>query len=310
MKRLAFWIIVGLVAINVVSRRESRARDDRRHRQMPTRTQVIVTNYDSSDDDDSDGTSIVIKRNKAPKPAEPPQAPELPRAPGVLRAPEAPKAPRIPGKRVKKATPKPPTLADSNRPMPEWFPRDRVQEAELAKPDRQGRRVLVGPLSASREEARQATLVKLRREVADWISVDVPASWPVADADLDALVRDSYVQPVLFDLEHAGLGLAMGAASTSAGTDNIYTIYKGAELVDFSDASRDRLVHVYQKQLVRGRMLKGGGILAFALVCLASVAGYIRADEATKGYYTRRLKLVSMVGVGAAGFALYRMFLA
>ena len=302
MKRLAFWIIVGLVAVNVVSRRESRARDDRRHRQPPARTQVIVTNYDSADDDDddddSDGTSIIIKRNKTPKPPEPP------------KAPEAPKAPRSPGKRVKKAASKPPTLADFNRPMPEWFPRDRAQEADLAKPDPQGRRVLVGPLSASREEARQATLVKLRREVADWISVDVPASWPVADADLDALVRDSYVQPVLFDLEHAGLGLALGAASTSAGTDSVYTIYKGAELVDFSDAARDRLVHVYQKQLVRSRMYQGGGVLTFALVCLASVAGYIRADEATKGYYTRRLRLVSLAGVGAAGFAFYRMFLA
>ena len=40
---------------------------------------------------------------------------------------------------------------------------------------------------------------------------------------------------------------------------------------------------------------------------LGAVSGYIRADEATKGYYTRRLRMLAAAGVGAAGVILYRM---
>ena len=52
-------------------------------------------------------------------------------------------------------------------------------------------------------------------------------------------------------------------------------------------------------------LLLGGG-LGFALTCLAAVAGFIRADEATKGYYTNRLRLLAAAGVGAAGVAIYQ----
>ena len=50
-----------------------------------------------------------------------------------------------------------------------------------------------------------------------------------------------------------------------------------------------------------------GGALAFVLICLAAVSGYIRADEATKGYYTNRLRMLAAAGVGAAGVVIYRM---
>ncbi len=50
-----------------------------------------------------------------------------------------------------------------------------------------------------------------------------------------------------------------------------------------------------------------GGSLGFVLICLAAISGYIRADEATKGYYTNRLRLLAAAGVGAAGVIVYRM---
>ena len=50
-----------------------------------------------------------------------------------------------------------------------------------------------------------------------------------------------------------------------------------------------------------------GGALGFVLICLAAVSGYIRADEATKGYYTNRLRMLAAAGVGAAGVILYKM---
>ena len=50
-----------------------------------------------------------------------------------------------------------------------------------------------------------------------------------------------------------------------------------------------------------------GGALAFVLICLGAVSGYIRADEATKGYYTNRLRMLAAAGVGAAGVVIYQM---
>jgi hypothetical protein len=36
------------------------------------------------------------------------------------------------------------------------------------------------------------------------------------------------------------------------------------------------------------------------------MSGYIRADEATRGYYTNRLRLAAVAGLGVAGVAAYR----
>ena len=70
---------------------------------------------------------------------------------------------------------------------------------------------------------------------------------------------------------------------------------------------REEVIAVYLKQLGMQRLLIVGGGLGFILVCLGAVSGYIRADEATKGYYTNRLRLGAAVGVGAAGMAIYQM---
>jgi hypothetical protein len=83
-------------------------------------------------------------------------------------------------------------------------------------------------------------------------------------------------------------------------------MYKATLKADLSRENRTRIVRQYEREQVGGRLLKLGGALAFVLVCLASVVGYIRADEATKGYYTNRLRLATAVGLGAAGMAIYR----
>ncbi|MFO0954570.1 MAG: hypothetical protein U0835_26090 [Isosphaeraceae bacterium] len=49
-----------------------------------------------------------------------------------------------------------------------------------------------------------------------------------------------------------------------------------------------------------------GGVLALVLALLATVSGYIRADEATKGYYTNRLRVAAGAALGAAGVVAYR----
>ena len=70
---------------------------------------------------------------------------------------------------------------------------------------------------------------------------------------------------------------------------------------------RAELVEAYNHELIHHRLMTLGGTLAFVLICLAAVSGYIRADEATKGYYTNRLRMLAAAGVGAAGVIIYRM---
>ena len=85
------------------------------------------------------------------------------------------------------------------------------------------------------------------------------------------------------------------------------TIYEAELRVDVSPERRAHLIAAYHRQLVHGRLVFLGGTLAFFLTCLAALSGYIRADEATKGYYTNRLRLLAAAGVGASGVLIYQM---
>ena len=77
--------------------------------------------------------------------------------------------------------------------------------------------------------------------------------------------------------------------------------------LDTTPERRAQLVKLYNHELVGRRLINLGGSLAFILMCLAAVSGYIRADEATKGYYTNRLRMLAAAGVGAGGVLIYQM---
>ncbi len=85
------------------------------------------------------------------------------------------------------------------------------------------------------------------------------------------------------------------------------TLYVAKLRVDVSPERRMIFVESYKRQLVHQRMVLLGGALGFVLISLAAISGYIRADEATKGYYTNRLRLLAAGGVGAAGVLIYQM---
>jgi hypothetical protein len=55
---------------------------------------------------------------------------------------------------------------------------------------------------------------------------------------------------------------------------------------------------------VQDRMETMGRVVALLTVLLGAVAGYVRLDEATKGYYTGRLRLVALALVGVASAAI------
>ena len=114
--------------------------------------------------------------------------------------------------------------------------------------------------------------------------------------EIDAMIGTAYIQPIAENL-----------GDSSKDIDEIYTLYRAGAKVDFSTAKKARLVGLYNDQLVRERMIKGGGVLGCALLALAAIAGYIRADEATKGYYTNRLRMLAAAGVGGAGVLIYQL---
>ncbi len=143
-------------------------------------------------------------------------------------------------------------------------------------------------LKATSERAAQDVRVQLARKVSEWLAADgVPASWTPPQKMIEAMIVGPIdLEPVKFhDLD----------------------VFKGTCQADFSPQVRHDLVEKYQRYSA-GRLFGTlGGGLAFVLACLATLSGYIRADEATKGYYTNQLRLVAAAGLGAAGVVAYQI---
>lgn len=134
-------------------------------------------------------------------------------------------------------------------------------------------------------EARQ----KLDARIRDWLMpLGVSPDWSPSRALLDSMVEAEPVETVERDYGEEG------------------KVYIQTLRLDESDRQRDRLLNAFERQVAGRRVLALGGGLGFVLACLALIAGYIRTDEATKGYYTTPLRLIATAGVGAAGLALYR----
>jgi hypothetical protein len=147
-------------------------------------------------------------------------------------------------------------------------------------------RSVVSQICATEERAKADGRKALDTTVAEWLLPEVPTSWTPPAKMVDALVKDTRIQPVVKDYG---------------------TLYVAELTVDSSAERRAALVDVYQQEQVTHRLTLLGGGLAFALICLAAISGYIRTDEATKGYYTNRLKLAAAAGVGAAGVLIYQV---
>ena len=145
-----------------------------------------------------------------------------------------------------------------------------------------------GQISATTERAEAEGRAALRAKAADWLEPEVPRTWTIPMPLLQSLILDTQYTP----------------EAKPYADDTLYW----AELkVNFSPDRRATLVEAYTSELIQHRLVSLGGALAFILIGLGAVSGYIRADEATKGYYTNRLRMLAAAGVGAAGVILYRM---
>jgi hypothetical protein len=145
---------------------------------------------------------------------------------------------------------------------------------------------VAGLISANEQRAEADARRELQRVVVQWLDPDVPASWRPPSRLLNAMILETQTRPVIKDYG---------------------TLYETELKVDFTPNSRSRLVETYNGEAVRHRLESLGGTLAFVLICLAAICSYIRADEATKGYYTNRLRMLAAAGVGAAAVVIYNI---
>ena len=309
MKRFAFWFVAAIIAVSWVTSNH----DHRRHGMsppQPVRTKMIVRTIDSPDGSGRGQKIYVLESNDerivsidekgivhiskqstldtrddnnedrlAP-------ADGLPVAivPGsrvtearieAPRAPEPPKPPKPP------KAPKAPRIKHQHQPPKPSLPPTPLAKEVDAKP-----LVVAGRLSATEERAVSDARAQLLMKLPGLLDSSVPREWSVPKRLVDSMISETKVVPVERDYG---------------------TLYQATMLVDASPHKRAEVASAYRHEQVLKRLAILGGLLTFVLVCLGTLSGYIRADDATRGYYTNRLRLASAVGVGAAGTVIYQM---
>jgi ElaB/YqjD/DUF883 family membrane-anchored ribosome-binding protein len=196
--------------------------------------------------------------------------------------------PVVPGTRVTEARPEPPVppspprrqavrvrIGHTKNPPTRPKPAPKVEPITVA-----GR--LSATESRAKEDARRALVETIRGK----LEGRVDPSWVIPDSLVDGMIRDVKVSPV--EKEYG-------------------TMYEAKLTVDASPSRVDEIHEAFRhEQRLKRLAILGGGLL-FLLVGLGSFSGYVRADEATKGYFTNRLRLASTLALGAAGVAIYRL---
>lgn len=201
-----------------------------------------------------------------------------------------------------------PALGADSRPVsqPHWFA-DVSEGAVTPKGDFEadgGPIVAKGRRSYSEERALSDARALLEQTVAEWLADDIPEGWPLPEEQVDALILDRHVEPIVLDLDRLGLSLV-----DDPGEALPQVFYVAAVQADLSPDRRDGFLDAYQREVGARRLTVLGGLGGFALTCLAILACYIRLDEATRGYYTQRLRVVALASAGAAGAVISRLVL-
>lgn len=169
--------------------------------------------------------------------------------------------------------------------------RTRPGQARHAEPAREpGRQLRIVSGKRSSEDRALADLQeRIEEQVGDWLrDAGVPGDWQPPER----LVR----------------GLVVGRPEVELVETRDYAeLYQASVPLSLEPSDRARLVRAYRQQVATERFTRLGAGLACVLAALGLVTGYIRTDEATRGYYTRHLRAGLIVGLGAAGVVLYRL---
>ena len=192
--------------------------------------------------------------------------------------------PIVPGTRVTEAQ----AVAPASRQAIKTHRRSSVRPVTAVKIDAERTATLDGQISATPELAAIQGRVDLRKDIAAWLNPEIPGSWSIPEQMIDSMVLNTDVETV-------------------PRKDDLGPMYVTHIKLDKSPERRAQFIKVYNHEVVGRRLLNLGGSLGFILICLAGISGYIRADEATKGYYTNRLRMLAAAGVGAGGVLVYQM---
>lgn len=152
------------------------------------------------------------------------------------------------------------------------------------------RREVAGDWMSGEESAIVNARSHVAQRVSEWlVEAGVPQSWKAPEGLLDTMiVGRPQVESEARDYAPDG------------------EMYRAVAAVDFSMKHKRALVDEYHREISGQRLGLLGGLLGFVLACLGIIVGYVRADEATKGYFTNRLRLLAAAGFGAAGVVLYQ----
>lgn len=196
------------------------------------------------------------------------------------------------------------TVVAAPRPeAPDWFddaPEGGISPIGDPQAEAVGPVVARGRRSITEERALDDARRQLDRAVSGWLAPDVPEGWEPPSDLVDALVLGRHVEPVLVD--RAALGLI---DDPDLPLPDLF--YIAALRADLSPQRREDFLDVHRREVGARRSALLGGAGGFVLACLAILALYIRADEATRGYYTNRLRLAAVASAGAAGAAIYNL---
>lgn len=186
----------------------------------------------------------------------------------------------------RKADPKPHRLAIAEKIDDEGAERVEVEvEAKTPAPVDTPTRKVSSQLMATEDRARIDAIRRFEEELSAWLEPEVPTDWKAPAPLVKSLIKKTTFTPVVKDYG---------------------TLYIAELTADTSPKRREAILKAYHRETTHHRMMAMGGALAFTLACLGAISFYIRADEATKGYYTNRLRMLAAAGIGAAGMAVYR----
>lgn len=165
---------------------------------------------------------------------------------------------------------------------PEWTQRHGWSQSPIRY------RVVSSERWATREEALKdavARAVPVAQEFAAEANPRITPSWQVPPRVIyDRLVRDEHVETV----------------------DWTYgSMYRAHLLLELSPERRDNLISEWRQWVLERRLTQLGAGLGFVLICLSSVLGYLRLDEATRGYYSGWLRAGLVATVAGSAAVLY-----
>jgi hypothetical protein len=147
----------------------------------------------------------------------------------------------------------------------------------------------------SDKEARQNALVEACAKLREFLHEQhPPVDWMPMPEDVQKYLPQDWQEEKPLEKDDPVLGP--------------FKVYRMSLTVQVGAHERDKIVELDQHHRMEQRMLWLGKIFAGVVVLLIAVAGYIRLDEWSKGYYSGWLRLVAAGLIVAAGVGVWLLF--